>query len=255
MVPRDVRACVCVTVCVRVEFDFMVCPAWIIAVNSGTIPGKTNANVASQSSLSPLAEPTQQRKSHKTFLGLGPVQHFLSLPTLSSPCLSKWAQPRLTPAWCCRVLSAETTIQTETLTNTQTWCYGDTQKKNGAYGGEKKKKSVPFQARGIPVLCTQMCTVHFRLNVIRLSISCLGSFTPYQTAFPGKWDGEEGRRESECDVQAEKRARKRFLGSIPRNGRLSPSTMAKRLTINFVDTYLFKLKTAPRSFLFKELLE
>lgn len=77
MAPRDVR--VCVTVCVHVEYDFMVCQAWIIAVNSRPISGKTNANVASQSSLSPLAEPTQQRKSHKTFFRVGSCSAF-SLP-------------------------------------------------------------------------------------------------------------------------------------------------------------------------------
>lgn len=143
--------------------------------------------------------PHNREKPHRTFLGLGPVGRFLSLPTLSSPCLSKGTQPRLTPAWCCCALSAETSIQTETLTNTQTWCYGDTHEKKmecmvGRKKKNNKKKCVPFPARGIPVARTQMCTVHFRLNVIRLGISCLGSFTPYQTAFPGKWDGEERRR-------------------------------------------------------------
>lgn len=73
---------------------------------------------------------------------------------------------------------------------------------------------------------------HQLLRIIYAVSNCISWEVRRRGAEEGGWrDGG-----SECDVQAEKRKRKSFLGSIPRNGRLSPSKMAKRLTINFVDT-------------------
>lgn len=219
-----------VCVCVHVEFDFMVCPAWIIAVNSGPISGKTNANVASQSSLSPLAEPTQQRKSHKTFFFA-----WFSLPPHPLISLSVKMSSASSDSRVMLLRSVSRDIHPDRDTDKHTdvvlWRH-----KKKCMGGGEKKNCVPFQARGIHTDVHGAFQVkrhspwHQLLRIIYAVSNCI-SWEARRRG--GQGEGEDG---SECDVQAEKRARKRFLGSIPRNGRLSSSTMAKRLTINFVDT-------------------
>lgn len=103
--------------CMCNENDFMVCPVWVVEANSGPVLSTTNANMTPQSPVLPRKNTKQ--KNHYCLFGCILYGTFSHSPPPASPVCLSVCQNELNPVWllwCCSVLPAETSIQTDMST-------------------------------------------------------------------------------------------------------------------------------------------